>query len=74
MEDRDWFIPRNIYISEIEHREKKARDKFFRVKYCTSCRKAHETFWQDNRTFTNIYDDFVSIGLDRETCYKCLKS
>ncbi len=71
MEDRDWFIPKSVYNSEIEQRDRRGRDKFFRVKYCTSCNIAHETFWQDNKEMTNRYDGFVTIGLDRKTCIKC---
>ena len=70
MEDKCWFIPRNRDISSYKVRLNSRADsrQSFRVKYCNKCHKSHETAWEDCKSVTRYYDDFVTYGLERSVC------
>ena len=75
MKDRDWFIPRN-YDTRYQERLNARADsrKSFKVKYCNDCKAAHEKIWEDSKSVTRYYYDFVTIGLERSKCERCSKS
>ena len=76
MEDKDWFVPKYKYeyVTKKRVNERECSRKSFKVKYCPSCRNAHETIWEDCSSATKYYSDFVTLGLERSICERCSKS
>ena len=73
MEGNDWFLPkiRYEYLPKQRINERADSHKSFRVKFCGICMRSYERFWEDSRSELRYYDEFPSIGLDREVCKKC---
>lgn len=73
-DDTMWFIPKN------QRRDSWVKDRVkdrntthanFRVRFCNSCRKAHEKSIENNKQIINYYDDFTTYRLKREICERC---
>ena len=73
MEGNDWFIPKigYQYLPKQRINERADSRKSFRVKFCNTCMRIYERFWENNRELLNYYDGFPSIGLDRGICKNC---
>ena len=76
MENDDvlWYIPKNqrrdSYIKD-RIKDRNTTHSSFRVRFCNSCRKAHEKSIENNKQIINYYDDFTTYRLKRETCGRC---
>tara|TARA_Y100001963_G_scaffold159944_1_gene266381 strand:+ start:4520 stop:4804 length:285 start_codon:yes stop_codon:yes gene_type:complete len=71
-----WWIPLSDYDIERNLDRLKSRIKLssFNVKFCYSCNKAFEYYFNNGMACTVIeyYSDFPSISCQKETCPKCL--